>query len=448
MDHQLEQVITTKQRLRKQTIHTILEQFDGKHMKLSQGSRKKKYDKMRQDPYSFFRGSAYLFFYDVTDLPFAFHTPKDKPTWIMGDMHADNFSGFQNEDHDIVFDVDDFDEGYLGSYLYDVLRMATSIRLMTSQHEFLEEEQDEFVDAYLKRYVKQLEAFHKGEDDPKDFFFTVENTKGPIKKTLKKLEKRKHSHELDKQTVVDHDSIRSFDIGKDKLSSVSKQERNDLSAAWNDYIVSLDQDDRHEDSFYKIKDVVKKKGSGIGSTGLERFYILIEGSDAEGNHDDIILEAKEARTPIPAYFFPYDEQFWQDNKHQGKRVIHTQKAMHHKEDPYLGYFSFHGKDFYVRERSPFSKELKDKHWQDHKDVKRTMKTMAAISAKAHARADVDIDEGVMDYHSEEAILEAIGSSKKLFRHQLSVWSKYYQTVVEQDFELFKEWLIEQEYFKS
>lgn len=448
MGQQLEQVMTTKQQLRKETIHTILEQFDGKHMKLSNSSRKKKYDKMRQDPYSFFRGSAYLFFYDVTDLPFAFHTPKDRPTWIMGDMHVDNFSGFQNEDHDIVFDVDDFDEGYLGSYLFDVLRMATSIRLMTAQHGFMKDEQDEFVDAYLKRYVKQLKAFQKGEDDPKDLNFTVENTKGPIKKILKKLEKRKQSHELDKQTVVDHDSIRSFDIGKDKLSSVSKQERNDLAAAWKDYIASIDKETKQQESFYKIKDVVKKKGSGIGSTGLERYYILIEGHDSDEHQDDIILEAKEARTPIPAYFFPYDEQFWQENKHQGRRVIHTQKAMHHKEDPYLGYFTFHGREFYVRERSPFSKELKEKHWQDNKDVRRNVKSMAEISAKVHARADVDIDEGVMDYHSEEAILEAIGSSKKLFRHQLNVWSEYYQSVVYRDFELFKEWLVEQGYFKS
>ncbi|MCA0968982.1 DUF2252 domain-containing protein [Halobacillus litoralis] len=448
MDHQLEQVITTKEELRKKTIHAILEQFDGHLMKLSKSSRKKKYDKMRMDPYSFFRGSAYLFFFDVTDLPFAFHTADDKPTWIMGDMHADNFSGFQNEDHQIVFDVDDFDEGYLGSYLYDVLRMTTSIRLMTSSHGWTEEEQDDFVHKYLKTYVKQLESFHNGEENPVDLSFTAENTKGPIRKTLKKLEKRKQTHELDKQTIVDHDSIRSFDIGKEKLSSVSKQERNDLRNAWGDYIASLDPDARQEDSFYEIKDVVKKKGSGIGSTGLERYYILIDGHDSDQHHDDIILEAKEARTPIPAYFFTYDEQFWQDNKHQGRRVAHTQRAMHHKADPYLGYFSFNGRDFYVRERSPFSKELKDKHWEDYKDVKRTVKTMAKISAKVHARADQDIEEGVMSYHSEEAILESIGKDKKLFRHQLNVWSRYYQSVVEQDFELFKQWLVEQEYFKS
>ena len=448
MDQQADRVRSTKHILRKKTMDTILDQFDGELMQLSQSNRRKKYDKMRMDPYSFFRGSAYLFFYDVIDLPFAFHTPADRPTWIMGDMHADNFSGFQNEDHHIVFDVDDFDEGYLGSYLYDVLRMVVSIRLMTAQHEWMPEEQDEFVEKYLKAYVKQLKEFHKGDEDPVSLEFSVENTKGPIKKVLKKLEERKHSHELDKQTIVDHDSIRSFDIGKEKLSSVSKQERNDLASSWKDYIKSLDPTSRQNEAFYRIKDVVKKKGSGIGSTGLERYYILIEGEHSGDHQDDIILEAKEARTPIPAYFFSYDDRFWEDNKHQGRRVIHTQRAMHHKADPYLGYFSFRGRDFYVRERSPFSKELKEKHWQSYKDVKQTVKTMAKISAKAHARADADIDDGIMDYHSEEAILDAIGSRKKLFRHQLVLWSRHYQKIVERDYQLFREWLVEKEYFKS
>ncbi|UOQ42801.1 DUF2252 domain-containing protein [Halobacillus salinarum] len=448
MDQHLERILSTKDFIRKQTIGTILDQFDGKLMNLSLTDRKKKYEKMREDAYSFFRGSAYLFFFDTIDLPLTFHTPKEKPTWIMGDLHFDNFSGFQNENNEIVFDVDDFDEGYLGSYLFDVMRMAVSIRLYANQLSYTKEEQDELVDRYLKTYINQLESFNEGEEDPVKLQFTEENTKGPVKKTIKKLEKRKNSHELDKQTVLDHDSIRSFDIGKEKLSSVSKQERDELSNAWDEYIRSIPEKDRKQGSFYRIKDVVKKKGSGIGSTGLQRYYILIEGAEEKAHQDDIILEAKEARAPIPAYFFPYDEEFWQDNKHQGRRVVHTQKAMHHLADPFLGYFTLRGRHFYVRERSPFSKDLKDKYLEDYKSMKQTVKTMGRISAKIHARADADLDAGILDYHSEKAILEAIGSKKKQFRRQVSLWSDHYQDTVEHDYELFKEWLVEREFFKS
>ncbi|WP_226579124.1 DUF2252 domain-containing protein [Halobacillus litoralis] len=445
MDTKVVQMLETKKHIRKRALEVILDRFDGELMGLSYKDRKRKYGKMKNDPYSFFRGSAYLFFHDVTELPFSYHTPKDRPTWIMGDLHFDNFSVFQNEKRDIVFDVDDFDEGYLGSYLYDVMRMAVSIRLTMENLGYSEDEQDKLVDKYLKSYTKQMKSFQDREVDPQTMHVTKDESKSAVKKAIKKVEQRKHSHELEKQTVVNSNSIRSFDIGKDKLSSVPKQEYEKLKKAWESYYDSLDVSTRQPRSFYRIKDVVKKVGSGIGSTGLNRYYILIEGSE-EDHKDDIILEAKEARTPIPAYFFPYDEQFWLEHRHQGRRVMHTQQAMHHLSDPYLGYFSIDNHDYYVRERSPFSKDLKEKHLMDYKSMKQTIKTMAQISAKIHARADADIDEGILPYHSEDAIIEAIGSNQKGFRRQLSLWSSHYKQKVIQDYELFIEWGNENGYF--
>ncbi|QHE53651.1 DUF2252 domain-containing protein [Pontibacillus sp. HMF3514] len=439
-----ERIHNTKTYLRKQTIHTILEQFDGTIMGLSKTDRKAKYNKMKQDPFSFFRGSAYLFYYDVMNMPFTYHTPEDKPTWIMGDLHFDNFSAFQNENGDIVFDVDDFDEGYLGSYLYDVLRMVVSIRLFAEQQGFDKESQEEFVEKFCKAYRKQLKNFQEGEEDPVTTQFTVDNTKSAIKKALKKLEERKATHELEKQTVVDDEGNRAFDRDHTKLQSVSKNEYSELQKIWNQYLESIAEESFQDDDHYEIKDIVKKKGAGIGSTGLKRFYILIEGQHDNEHHDDIILEAKEARTPIPAYFFPYDEQFWKSHKHQGERVITTQQAMHHMSDPYLGYFTMKGRDYYVRERSPYEKDLKEKHLEDFKSVKQTVKTMGKVAAKIHARADVDLEHDILNYHSEEEILNVIGDDKEGFIKEMQVWSEFYKERVVEDHALFNEWL--KEYF--
>ncbi|WP_345242271.1 DUF2252 domain-containing protein [Pontibacillus salipaludis] len=447
VQHSGERIKDTKKYLRKQTLHTILEQFDGYLMNLSKTDRKAKYNKMKQDPYSFFRGSAYLFYYDVTNIPFSYHTPDDKPTWIMGDLHFDNFSAFQNESGEIVFDVDDFDEGYLGSYLYDVLRMVVSIRLFAEQQGFDKESQDDLVEKYLKAYYKQMNKFVKGDEDPVTTRFTVDHTKGPIKKALKKLEERQATHELDKQTTFDAEGNRVFDREKTKLDSVSNNEYKEIVKIWNMYLESLAEESFQSNEHYDIKDIVKKKGAGIGSTGLKRFYILIEGQHDNEHHDDIILEAKEARAPIPAYFFPYDEDFWQSNKQQGKRVITTQQAMHHMSDPYLGYFTMQNRDFYVRERSPYEKDLKEKHLQEHKEVKRTVKTMGKISAKIHARADTDLEHGFLDYHSEKAIVNAIGEDFDGFAKELNIWSEFYKNRVYDDFEYFKEWLDEYFYKK-
>ncbi|MRH44557.1 DUF2252 domain-containing protein [Aquibacillus halophilus] len=442
-----EQIKTTKSYLRKQTLNTILEQFDGNLMGLSQTERRIKYDKMKVDAYSFFRGSAYLFYYDVTNIPFSYHTPEDKPTWVMGDLHFDNYSGFQNEDEQIVFDVDDFDEGYLGSYLFDVLRMVVSIRLFTEQQGFSEADQDKFVEVYLKSYCKKLKKFAEGEADPVTTQFTTENTKGRIKKMLTKLEDRKATHELHKQTTIDENGNRIFTRESIKLESISNNEYKGIMKNWNQYLESLTEESFLNEEHYQIKDIVKKKGSGIGSTGLKRFYILIEGQQDNVHHDDIILEVKEARAPIPTYFFPYNEAFWNANKHQGKRVITTQQAMHHKADPYLGYFTINNREFYVRERSPYEKDLKPKHLQEWKEVKRTLKTMGKITAKIHSRADTDIEHGILNYHSEQEILKAIDGDNSGFVKEMVMWSKFYKNRVEEDYGLFNEWLTESFYKK-
>ncbi|MCT2536093.1 DUF2252 domain-containing protein [Aquibacillus koreensis] len=443
-----ERIQTTKKYLRKQTLHTILEQFDDQLMKLSKKDRRVKYDKMKQNPYSFFRGSAYLFYYDVTTMPFSYHTPIDKPTWVMGDLHFDNFSAFQNEDEDIVFDVDDFDEGYVGSYLFDVLRMVVSIRLLGEQQGFHEEEQDQFVEKFLKSYYKQLRKFVSGDFNPVTTQFTVDHTKGPVRKTLKKLELRKATHELDKQTSLDEHGNRKFDRENIKLDSISNNEYKEIIRNWEQYIASLSEETFKGKEHYQIKDIVKKSGAGIGSTGLKRFYILIEGQHNNAHHDDIILEVKEARAPVPAYFFPYSDAFWEVNNHQGKRVIATQKAMHHKADPYLGYLTMQNRDYYVRERSAYEKDLKPKQLVEYKSVKQTVKSMGKITAKIHARADEDIEHGLLEYHSETEIIKAIGNNVDGFFNEMIGWSKFYKERVEQDYLLFNEWLEEYFYKKN
>ncbi|HWL25062.1 MAG TPA: DUF2252 family protein [Ureibacillus sp.] len=97
------------------------------------GKKKKKIYKNDGKSISIFRGSAYLFYYDMTKILFSYHTDENKPTWIQDDLHMENFGAFQNENSEIVYDVNDFEEGYIGSNFYDVLRMSVSIALYGKQ---------------------------------------------------------------------------------------------------------------------------------------------------------------------------------------------------------------------------------------------------------------------------------------------------------------------------
>ena len=397
---------------------------------------------MTESPFRFFRGSAYLFYYDMTKIPFAFHTPEDKPTWIQGDLHMENFGAFQNEQGEIVYDVNDFDEGYIGSYLYDILRMSVSIALFCDAQSLSEEEQKDRIVHYLTSYYKQLKRFKKHKDDPFTLTFTKDHTKDPVRKVLKKLVKRQRNHLLKDITYINDEQKRVF-AWSDEIQPVSEKERKTLESLSEAYFHSLDAEDQQDRSFYSIKDIARKHGTGTASIGLDRFYILIEGGKEAHGIDDLVLEVKEVRTPIPAYFLSYQEQFWQKYEHQGERVVSTQKAMHHCEDPYLGYLTMDDRHFYVRERSPYKKKVKAHLLQTVEDIDSTLETMGKITAKIHARADVDFEVDLFSHHSEVEILKAIGDEFDTFCSQIVFASITYKEQVKRDYELFCQWVAQE-----
>ncbi|WP_028608346.1 DUF2252 domain-containing protein [Paenibacillus harenae] len=439
MDSKLtERVKLTQNKLRKRTLSAIFQEFDQKIMKLERGKREEKYRKMALSPFSFFRGSAYLFYFDVSREWFAYHTPADRPTWIQGDLHFENFGAFRNERGTLVYDVNDFDEGYLGSYLNDLLRMTVSIALVCRLKEQTVAEQIRAIEAYLQAYSKQMRRFAKGKDDPGTYAVDMQQAEGPVKKLLKKLQQRKDEHFLEKVTALVQED-RKF-ASSEEIVPPTDEEREALLAAWPDYLASVTADSEEEQRHFEVKDIAVKRGSGTASIGLDRFYVLIEAGEVEQGVDDIVLEVKEVRVPVPAYFMPYDETFWTEFEHQGKRVTMTQKAMHHEADPYLGWLSIGERHFYVRERSPYKKRLKLEKLETTGDLLSVTETMGRLTAKLHARADADVAQGILAYHSEEGIVKAMGEDEEAFCASISHWAVSYADQVEHDYMLFTDWL--------
>jgi uncharacterized protein (DUF2252 family) len=439
MDPKLaEQVKLTQNKLRKRTLSAIFQEFDQKIMKLERSKREEKYLKMSETPFSFFRGSAYLFYFDVSREWFPYHTPLSRPTWIQGDLHFENFGAFRNERGTLVYDVNDFDEGYLGSYLYDLLRMSVSIALVSRLKGQTYESQFSSIEAYLQAYSKQMRRFAKGKDDPGTYSIDMEQAEGPVKKLLKKLQKRKDQHFLEKVTALVQEH-RQF-AATEEIVPPTEEERAALLEAWPDYLTTVAADDTEELRHFQVKDIAVKHGSGTASIGLDRFYVLIEAGEEAKGEDDIVLEVKEVRVPVPAYFMPYDESFWSMFEHQGKRVTMTQKAMHHEADPYLGWLTIGDRQFYVRERSPYKKRLKLESLETAGDLLSVTDSMGKLTAKMHARADADVAQGILAYHSEVEIVKAMGNDEDAFCASIANWAISYADQAEHDYGLFTDWL--------
>ncbi|MNO20808.1 hypothetical protein D3C76_105670 [compost metagenome] len=434
-----EGVIRTRTKLRKDLLISIFDEFDGSIMGLSPEKRAEKYLKMSQSAFSFYRGSAYLFYFDTTRQYFPYHTAEDRPTWIQGDLHFENFGAVRSSDGDIVYDVNDFDEGYVGSYLYDLLRMAGSIALVGRQLGYGEAEQLSCIESFVQAYGRQIRRFAQGKDNPATYVMDEGMAKGPVKKLLRKLEKRRQAHFLEKVTAQ-MQTGRVF-LENSELTVPGQAEQTLLESAWAFYMQTITSRNLGEDH-YRMKDIAVKHGSGTASIGLDRYYILIEGGHEQEDTDDTVLEVKEVRVPVPAYFMPYSESFWQYFGHQGKRVTATQQAMHHEADPYLGFLTLEGRHFYVRERSPYKKRLKLKDIETPEDMNRVLDVMGCLTAKMHARADADVDQGILPYHSEEEISKAMGQDPDAFARYLSRWAYGYANQVEKDYGMFTEWVKE------
>ena len=89
-----------------------------------------KFRTMASDPHAFYRGSACLFYADVTASEDPFATEDSGRIWIHGDLHVENFGTYLNAHGRLVFDVNDFDEAYLGRFTWDLQRFAASLALI------------------------------------------------------------------------------------------------------------------------------------------------------------------------------------------------------------------------------------------------------------------------------------------------------------------------------
>ena len=114
---------------------------------------------MAADPFAFYRGSAPLFYADVSGLDDPFVDERTSRVWIQGDLHPENYGTYMSADGLLVFDVNDFDEAYLGHYTWDLLRMAAGVSLLGFTMALSDDTVRQVNRAYATAYAEQVRAF-------------------------------------------------------------------------------------------------------------------------------------------------------------------------------------------------------------------------------------------------------------------------------------------------
>ena len=123
---------------------------------------RRKFRKMAAEPFSFYRGSAPLFYADVAAMEDRWADERTSRVWIQGDLHAENYGTYMNSAGFLVFDVNDFDEAYLGHFTWDLRRMAGSLALLGFAKALSDETIDAMIRRYASAYLEQVHAFAHG----------------------------------------------------------------------------------------------------------------------------------------------------------------------------------------------------------------------------------------------------------------------------------------------
>ncbi|WP_031171945.1 DUF2252 domain-containing protein [Streptosporangium roseum] len=402
----------------------------GDSIKRDPAAFRRKFRKMAASPFAFYRGSASLFYADMTGAfaDDAFLDGQTGRVWIHGDLHAENFGTYMNASGVLVFNVNDFDEAYVGPYVWDLKRFAASIALIGYAKALSDGVITELVSGFAHAYLAELTAISEGGDDAIGSL-TLETTTGVLHRVLQVARLNTRVALLDIETTIDNFDRRF--AAMDGRFPVDEETRHMVEAAFQDYLTTLPAVSEIE---HKIKDFALRTGVGIGSAGLPSYNMLLEGH-TQALENDVILYMKQAQVPAVARHIT-DEKVHGYFKHQGHRTAESQRALQAYADPWLGYTTLNGVGQLVAEVSPYSADLDWGDVNEPDELASVIRDLGRAVARMHSVADDESSHDLVDFSTEDAIVAVIDGDADGFTGMLVGFAHAYGAQARTDHQLF------------
>ncbi|GAS81819.1 DUF2252 family protein [Paenibacillus amylolyticus] len=352
---------------------------------------------------------------------------KDILTYTEGDAHIQNVGTFNDSTKQMVFGLNDFDTAGIGSFYEELLRFVTSVyilpydkdssgiqHLQTSDYRdvsrvFLETYKDTLVDIQNNKGLKGTKL-------------TASNVTDYTKAVMNSVSKKSYEEALEKllgkRTLNGKLNIAG---NPDKFEKATEAELSALQSGWEAYKAEVRHhfpnltDEQFED-YFTMKDAVRRINQGVGSIGVKRFNVLIEG--ASDNHtDDILLDVKE-QTP------------------DASESKNAYLNMGVDVDTYLGTLVAAQRSYLIREVSPFKGDYTDKTFQSKEELQQYL--IDAAKSYAYASSRLDSISDTLNYAYEDRFVsDIIPIWDALVPAILNAAEDYSQQIVT-DFNLVKE----------
>ncbi|PRZ42284.1 uncharacterized protein (DUF2252 family) [Antricoccus suffuscus] len=309
-------------------------------------------ERMLQDPFSFYRGTAAL---QAADL--ATETVTGVNLCICGDAHIANFGLFASPQRTMVFDLNDFDEAAFGPWEWDVKRFVTSV-IIAAQHKGRSVKQTYAtamhaaaayrVDLRQMFDLSAVERYYVRADvkasDPR-FHPSWQKV---INQALKGAKRRTSERAIRKITRRAADGTLTIVEDPPTLMHADVGDEREVAQIVDQYRATLPPDVSVLLSQYTATDVVRRV-VGVGSVGTRCYIVVMTGARGE----PLVLQVKEATDSAlttfgvaPASLPPGTHG---PTDHNGYRVVANQRILQAVSDPFLGYIEVHEHTYYVRQ---------------------------------------------------------------------------------------------------
>ncbi|MCT9110816.1 DUF2252 domain-containing protein [Streptomyces mirabilis] len=399
-----------------------------------------KFRKMAASAFAFYRGTAGLFYHDLTaEIGFGprrggpYLDERTSRVWIHGDLHAENFGTYMDANGRLIFNVNDFDEAYVGPFTWDLKRFAASVALIGYAKALSDDQITELVKVYAAAYRERIHALATGAKSDEVPPFTLDTAEGPLLDALRDARSLTRFGLLDSMTEI-RDFERRFAPGGGSIE-LDAATRYKVLAAFDGYLETLPESSLTRPDSYRVKDVVGRRGIGIGSAGLPSYNILLEGnSDALEN--DVVIYIKQAQTPAVSRHIT-DSSIREYFQHEGHRTVISQRALQAHADPWLGWTELDGAGQLVAEVSPYAVDLDWGDIDDPEEIASVVADLGRATATMHAAADDESGHSeLVPFSTERAIDAAIAADEDGFSGLLVDFAHSYGARARADHQIF------------
>lgn len=324
-----------------------------------------KYAAIRQEPFSFMRGTCHLYYRDwpqqetrLNDAP---------PAWICGDLHLENFGCYKGDNRLVYFDLNDFDEAVLAPATWELGRWLTSILVAANSLKIPELDAHALSQIGLDSYAAALRA-------GKGRWLERETAKGMVRNLLDPVTLRSRKTFLDSRTSVSK-GRRSINVDKKRALSLNPEEKARVMA-----FVEAYAKEQAKPDFYRPLDAARRI-AGTGSLGVDRYVILIEGRG--GPDGNFLLDMKQS---IPSALAPYvvhKQPEWSSEAH---RVASVQRWAQAISPAFLSAVIFADKQFLLKGLQATQDRLALEGWDGKfKRLAQVVRSMGELVAWSHLR---------------------------------------------------------------